>query len=708
MNVVISLCAAGASLLSLAGTCRAGPAGDNPFFTESTLPFHLPPFDRIRDSDYAPAYERGMADNLREAEAIATSPDRPTFENTIVAMERSGRVLERVRRVFDVLSKANSDEAMLGIERDMAPRLAANSDAVRLNPALFARIEELYSSRASLGLDPESLRLLERYHDDFVRAGALLSPADKERLKAMNVELASMNAAFFQTVLKEVSADSILVTDRAELAGLADAEVSRLASAAASQGHPGQYLLSLVNTTGQPDLTYLENRALRQRIMEVSLARGSHGGPYDNQALVARMAGLRAERAALLGFESHADFVVEGQVAKTVGAVDQLLSQVAVPAVAKARREAADMQAVIDQGHGGFQLASWDWAYYSEKVRKARYNIDEAQLRPYFELNHVLEDGVFYAANRLYGITFKERHDLPVYQPDVRVFEVTDADGSALGLLLEDFYARPNKKGGAWMDSYVIESGLLGMKPVVGNHHNIPKPSPGQPTLLTFDEVTTLFHEFGHGLHGLLSHVQYPRFGGTQVPRDFVEYPSQVNEMWAAWPEVVKHYARHYRTGEPIPEELLARMLDSKKFNQGFATTEYMKATLLDWAWHTQRAGHVPTDVPAFEDATFKRYGVDFAAVPSRYRSTYFSHVFQGSYSANYYSYIWADVLVADSTEWFERNGGLTRANGDHFRQTVLSRGGSADAMSLFRAFTGGEPDVAPLLRKRGLDESGN
>ena len=687
----------------------APPMPDNPFFSESTLPFHLPPFDRIMDSDYTPAFERGMADQLKEDDAIASNPDKPTFDNTIVAMERSGRILARVSSVFFNLKDANGDAEMRKIDTAMAPRLSAHNDAIYLNAALFARVQAVFDQRSTLSLDPESLRLLERYHRDFVRAGARLSDADKARLRDLNAQIASLESTFRQNVLAEKNASSIVVHDRAELAGLSDSEIASLQQAAVEEKKPGEYVIRIVNTTGQAALASLENRALRERIMETSLGRGSSGGPFDNQATVVQLARKRAERATLLGYESHAAYQVEIGTARTVAAVDELLGKLVPPAVAKAKREAADMQAVIDQEHGGFQLASWDWDFYSEKVRTARYSFDESQLKPYFELNRVLVDGVFFAAHQLYGITFKERHDLPVYQPDVRVFEVYDKDGSPLAILLEDFYARPSKIGGAWMNEYVSQSGLFGDSPVVGNHHNIPKPAPGEPTLLTFDEVTTLFHEFGHGLHGMFSHVKYPLFAGTNVARDFVEYPSQVNEMWAAWPEVVRNYAKHYKTGEPMPIDLLNKMLATRKFNQGFATTEYLKAVLEDQAWHTLKADQVPSDVAAFETATFKKNGADFAPVPPRYRSTYFSHVFASDeYSAGYFSYIWADVLVADSIEWFANHGGLTRANGDHFRATVLSNGGSIEAMTLFGEFTGGGPEIGPLLRHRGLDESGN
>ena len=703
-----------ACLSALAHNSTAGaplatpPMTDNPFFTESPLPFHLPPFDRIKDSDYLPSFERGMADQLKEVDAITANPEKPTFANTVVAMERSGRLLNRVNVVFSNLKEANTDSEIERIDGVMAPRLSAQNDAIYLNAALFARVKAVYDQRSTLGLDPESLRLVERYYRDFVRAGARLAEADKTRMKALNAELASLESACSQNILNEKNASSVVVRDRAELAGLSDAEIASLEAQAKAENKPGAYVIALSNTTGQPPLGSLENRALRQRVMEASLARGSHGGTYDNQATIERIAKVRAEQAALLGYDSHAAYRVEDQMAQTVGDVDKLLAQLVPPAVAKARREAADMQGIIDQEHGGFTLAAWDWDFYSEKVRKARYAFDEAQLKPYFELNSVLENGVFFAAHRLYGLTFKERHDLPVYVPDVRVFEVFDADGQPLALLLEDFYARPSKQGGAWMNEYVSQSGLFGDKPVVANHHNIPKPPAGEPTLLTYDEVVTLFHEFGHGLHGIFSHVEYPTFAGTNVPRDFAEYPSQVNEMWAAWPEVVKHYAKHYKTGEPMPEALLAKMLSTRKFNEGFATTEYLKATLLDQAWHTLKPDQIPTDVAAFEEATFRKYGAAFAPVPPRYRSAYFAHVFYIGYSAGYYAYIWSDVLVADSIEWFEKNGGLTRANGDHFRATVLSHGDSVEPKVLFREFTGGEPEIGPLLRHRGLDEAGN
>ncbi len=681
------------------------PMTENPLLTESTLPYQLPPFDRIKDADFTPAYEQGMAAERQETDAIARDPAAPNFENTIVALERSGRLLRRVDRIFAALNDADTNPARLQIETAMAPKLAAQRDAIHLNRALFARIESVYDQRGQLGLDPESLRLVERYHRDFVRAGARLAEADQARLRALNAELASLEAAFGQNVLKETNASAVVVDDPAELAGLPPAGTAAAAAAAREEKRDGQYLLRLANTSGQPVLASLQNRPLRERIEQASVSRCAHGGPYDNRAIVLRLVRLRAERAALLGYPSHAAYQIEDQTAGTVDAVNRFLGQLAPPAAANARREAAAIQAVIDAEHGGFALAPWDWDLYSEKVRRERYAFDESALRPYFELNHVLLDGVFHAAHRLYGITFTERHDLPVYQADVRVFEVFNEDGSPLALLLVDPYARPSKRGGAWMATYVSQSGLLNTRPVVSINLNIPKPPPGEPVLLTFDEVQTAFHETGHAMHGMFSRVRYPLFSGTNVPRDFVEFPSQVNEMWAVWPEVTAHYARHYRTGEPMPPALLEKMLATQKFNQGFATMEYLAASLVDQAWHQLAPAAVPADEPAFEAAALQRAGMDFAPVPPRYHSTYFNHIFSSdAYSAGYYSYVWAEVLDADSVEWFKQHGGLTRANGDRFRALVLSRGDSEDTLTQFRAFTGHGPDVGPLLQRRGLE----
>ncbi|MBS0630599.1 MAG: M3 family metallopeptidase [Verrucomicrobia bacterium] len=677
----------------------------NPLLTPSPLPYHLPPFDLIKDEHFAPAFAQGMAEDLKENEAIANNPDKPTFDNTIVAMERSGELLNRTQRAFDILTASLTNPTLQKLEADLSPQLAAHSDAIKLNPKLFARVHALYEARDTLGLDPESKRLLWRYNKDFVRAGALLSEADKAKLRALNAELAVLSTRFSQNVLKEVAASAVLVDTRAELAGLTDAQIAAMAAAAKAAGHEGKFLIQLQNTTGQPPLDSLTNRALREKIMAASLARGSRGGEFDNRAVVSRIATLRAERANLLGYPTHAAYQLDEQTAGSVDTVNKMLAQLAPPAVANARREAAAMQAIIDAEKGGFQLTASDWDFYAEKVRKEKYAFDESQLKPYFELRRVLVDGVFYAATQLYGITFKERPDLHGYTPDMFVFEVFNADGSKLGLFLGDYYARPNKRGGAWMDAYVPQSGLTGDLPVIANHLNIPKPPAGEPTLLTYDEVKTAFHEFGHALHGLFSNVKYPRFAGTSVPRDFVEFPSQVNEMWRDWPAVLSHYAKHWQTGAPIPPELLAKVAAASKFNQGYMTTELVAANVIDQAWHQLAPSAVPgaDGVVAFEAAALKKAGVDFPPVPPRYRSTYFSHSFAGGYSAGYYSYFWSEVLDADTVNWFRTHGGLTRANGDRFRAKLLSRGGSEDAMVLFRDFTGGDPDITPLLERRGL-----
>ena len=695
------------SLPAFVGAVQAADAPPvNALLVPSTLPFHYPRFDQIHDEDFLPAMERGMAEHRKEIEAIASNPDKPTFDNTIVAMERSGQTLNRVQTIFYNLSGANTKPQLLDVQRKMAPALAAHDDEVLLDPRLFARIAALYQSRDALGLDAESARLLWRYHQDFVRAGAQLPEASKARLRALNAELATLQTTFEQNVLKERGASAVTFDTRAELAGLSDAEIKAAADAATQAGKPGKFVVELINTTGQPVLADLTSHASRLKVMAASLARGSRGGEFDNRATVAALARKRAERAALLGYPTHAAFQLAEQTVGSVDVMNKMLAQLAVPAVANARKEAAQMQATIEVEQGGFKLDAADWAFYSEKVRKAQYAYDESQLKPYYELDHVLFDGVFYAANRLYGLTFKERHDLPVYEPSVRVFDVFDKDGTQLAIFIGDYYARSNKNGGAWMSAYVSQDGLTGDKPVIANHLNIPKPPAGEPTLLTQDEVTTAFHEFGHALHGMFSHVKYPRFAGTEVPRDFVEYPSQFNEMWATYPDVLKNYAKNWKTGEPIPQALLDKVQAAARFDQGFTTTEYLSATLLDQAWHQVGVDQVPqaADVTSFEAAALHRVGLDFAPVPPRYRSTYFSHAFEGGYSAGYYSYIWSEVLAADSTDWVLKHGGLTRQNGDHIRATMLSRGGSADALSLFRDLTGTAPDIGPLLKKRGLD----
>ena len=651
-----------------------------------------------------------MAEQLKEVEAIASNPEAPTFDNTIIALEKSGDVLSRAAAVFFALVSADTNDTREAIQAEYAPKLSAHSDAISLDPALFARIQKLYDSRDTLGLDPEAVRLIERYHTDFVRAGAKLSDADKTRLKEINGELAKLGTQFSQNVLAEVNDSAIVVDDVDMLKGLSEQAITAATEAAKSRGLEGKYVIALQNTTGQPPNTYLENRELRERIHKASVARGSRGNQWDNTAIVSKVLKLRAEKAGMLGYPTYAAYVLADETAQTPQAVNDMLQKLAPPAVANAKREGAKLQAMIDKeqaakGEPSFKLEPWDWAYYSEKVRQAEYNFDENQLKPYFEMKNVLENGVFYAANQLYGLSFKQRTDLPVYHEDVTVYDVFDKDGSQQGIFIFDPYQRESKRGGAWMNSYVDQSGLTGDLPVVANHLNIPEPAEGKPTLMTWDEVTTMFHEFGHALHGLFSDVEYPYFSGTSVPRDFVEFPSQVNEMWSDWPSVLANYAKHYQTGEAMPKELLDKVLASSKFNQGFATTEYLGAAMLDQSWHQLAADAIPAadQVMAFEAKALAANGTDFAPVPPRYRTPYFSHI-MGGYAAGYYAYIWSEVLDANTVDWFKQHGGLSRENGQHFRDTLLSRGGSEDALDLFQDFAGHAPDIQPLLERRGLD----
>ena len=699
----------GLAMPAYAQAATAAPAAaaaetSNPFAAESPLPLHYPQFDKIKDSDFAPAFDAGMAGQLKEIDAIANNPEAASFDNTILAMEKSGQQLNRAQTVFFSLVGADTNDARNKLRADYAAKFAAHGDAIGLNGKLFERIQALYDKRDSLGLDAEGVRLVERYHTDFVRSGAKLSEADKAKLKAMNSELAELGSKFSDNVLKDVNASAVVIDDVKQLDGFTPEQIAGAADVAKSRKLDGKYVITLLNTTGQPPESELTDRATRQKIHEASVARGSHGGEFDNRAIISRIMKLRAERAKLLGYPNHAAYVLEDETAKTPQAVNDMLGKLAPAAVANAKREAADLQAMIRKEGGDFELAPWDWSFYTEKVRKDKFNFDESQLKPYFELNNVLENGVFYAANQLYGLTFKKRTDLPLYNPDITTYDVFDADGKQLAIFIADMYARPSKRGGAWMNSYVSQSGLTGYKPVVANHLNIPKPPAGKPTLLTWDEVTTAFHEFGHALHGMFSNVEYPYFTGTSVPRDFVEYPSQVNEMWADWPAILKNYAKHHETGAPMPQELLDKVIAASKFNQGFATTEYLGAAMLDQRWHQIGADQVPdaAGVMKFEADALAADGLNYPPVPPRYRTPYFSHI-MGGYSAGYYAYIWSEVLDANSVEWFEQHGGLTRANGDHFRKTLLSQGGSKDALQLFQDFAGHAPKIEPLLKKRGL-----
>jgi peptidyl-dipeptidase Dcp len=666
----------------------------NPLLDPSPLPYGLPPFAEVDEAHYLPAFVEALAEHTAEIERIATDPQPPTFANTLEAMERSGRRLARVRAVYSNQASAHMTPALQAIEAEVSAMLAAHTDEVYLDTALYARIRALYDARDGLGLDPESLRLVERYRTRFVRAGAELAEDGRARLRELNARIAAAGTEFGRNLLAANRDGALVLDDPAQLSGLTPDAIAAAAANARELGHDGKWVLSLRNFSNQFELAALDDREVRRRFLTASLNRAQD----TNGPLAVTLATLRAERAALLGYASHAEYTVADTTAGSTEAVTELLDRLVPPAVANARREAEALAEIA-----GGPVEAWDWAYWSDRVRRQRYAIDQAELRPYFELEAVLRDGVFFAAHEVYGITVTERTDLTGYHPEVRVFEVFDADGSGLGLFLADFFARPTKRGGAWMNALVSQSRLLGTRPVIVNNHNIAKPAPGEPALLTFTQVDTLFHEFGHALHGLFSDVRHPFFAGTAVPRDFVEYPSQVNEMWSLWPEVLTRYARHHETGAPMPDDVVVRMQEAARFGQGFATVEYLAATLLDWAWHTLPAGADPGDPLAFEARALAAAGIDLPAIPPRYRTTYFNHVFGSDYSAGYYSYIWSEVLDADTVDWFETHGGMRRANGDTFRRELLSKGGSVDPMTAFAAVRGRTPDVTPLLTRRGL-----
>jgi peptidyl-dipeptidase Dcp len=681
-------------------------APSNPFYATSTLPFHAPPFDKIKDSDYQPAIEAGMAQQLEEIRAIADNPAPPTFENTLVAMEKTGALFRRATAAFDGVTGANTNPTLQKAEEALAPLIAAHSDAIYLNSRLFARVQAVYNQRESLKLDPESQRLLEIVYQRFVHAGANLSDADKAKLKKLNEEESTLSNAFKNKLLAATRDAALVTTDKAALAGLSDAQVAAAAAAAQSR-HVEGYVIPLQNTTQQPSLSSLSDRATRQTLFESSWTRSERGGENDTRATIARLAQLRTEKAKLLGFPNYAAWKLENQMAKTPEAALKFMDDLVPPATANAQSEAKEIQSVIDPQKAGFQLEPWDWNFYAEQVRKAKYDLDESQVRPYFELNNVLQNGVFYAANQLYGITFKERHDIPVYQPDVRVFEVTDANGKPLALFYCDYFKRDNKNGGAWMNEFVPQSKLLGTLPVVYNVANLPKPVEGQPALITFTDVITMFHEFGHALHGMFSNTEYPSLSGTSVARDFVEFPSQFNEHWATYPAVFNHYAKHYKTGEPMPADLAAKIEKSRTFNQGYALTELLAAAELDMQWHTLPPGSPLEDVDAFEKQALEKTHTALHDVPPRYRSSYFSHIWQNGYAAGYYAYLWAEMLDDDAYQWFADHGGMTRANGDRFREMVLSRGNTEDLAEMYKAWLGAEPSVQPMLKYRGLAPSG-
>ncbi|WP_425497294.1 peptidyl-dipeptidase Dcp [Luteimonas flava] len=684
-------------------TAATAAPTENALFTASALPFQAPPFDKLKDADYQPAIEEGMKQHLAEIRTIADNPEAPTFENTIEAMERSGELLTRSANVFFMLTGANTNETLQAAEEALAPKLAEHSDAIHLDPGLFARVKTIYDQRDTLGLTPEQKTVVEHTHDGFVRAGALLNDADKAELRKLNAESSTLSTAFGNKLLAASNAGGVFVTDVAELDGLDEGAIAAAADAAKAAGKDGQWLLTLQNTTQQPVLASLKNRALRERVLAASTGRAEKGDANDTRATIQRLAELRARQAQLLGFPNYAAYSIADQMAKTPEAAMKLLTDTVPAATARARAELAKIQGVVDAQNGGFTAGAADWDFYAEQVRKAEFDLDESQIKPYFELDRVLNDGVFFAANQLYGITAKERKDIPVYHPDVRVFDIFDADGKQLALFYLDPFKRDSKQGGAWMGNFVEQNGLTGTIPVVYNVENFTKPAAGQPALLSFDDVTTLFHEFGHALHGFFSNTKYPSVAGTNTPRDFVEFPSQFNEHWALDPKVFANYAKHYQTGEAMPQELVDKIVTARTFNQGYATTEYLSAALLDLAWHTLPAGEAKQDVDAFEKQALTKYKVDLAAVPPRYRTSYFSHIWGGGYAAGYYAYFGAEVLDHDAFQWFRENGGLTRENGQIFRDKILSIGHSRDLAVAYREFRGKEPSVEPLLEHRGL-----
>lgn len=675
----------------------------NPLLVPPTLPYDLPPYGSIRPEHYLPAFHEGFAAQRAEVDAITAQTDAPTFENTLVALERSGELLGRVSRTFYTVTGADGTPEIQAVEEQLAPLMSAHRDAIQLDAALFARVAAVHAQLDDLDLDAESRYLVQRHHREMALAGAGLDDAQKERLTELNRRLSVLTTTFEKNLLADTNDLAVVFDDAAELDGLGDGELSAAAQAATSRGLDGRYVITLTLYTGHPYLSSLTNRESRRRLLEASRSRAARDTANDNRPVLRDIVRLRAERAALLGYPSHAAAVLADQTAGSPDAVESLLRRLAAPAGANAREEQVALQRIADAD--GIRIEAHDWAFYTEKVRAEKYDLDRAALRPWFEAERVLRDGVFFAAEQLYGIRISERHDLQGYHPEVRVFEVHNADGSQLGLFLLDLYTRDTKRGGAWMNSIVTQSALRGSAPVVVNNLNVNKPAPGTPTLLTLDEVTTLFHEFGHALHGLFATVTYPHFAGTAVYRDFVEFPSQVNEMWILWPEILSNYARHIDTDEPLPADVVERLHASEAFNQGFATSEYLAASWIDQAWHTLSLDEASADidVAAFQAAALADIGLDNPAVPTRYASTYFAHVFSGGYSAGYYSYIWSEVLDADTVEWFRENGGLTRANGNRFRERLLGVGGSGDPLAAYRDFRGRDADIQPLLERRGL-----
>jgi len=678
-------------------------AATNPFMSASTLPFQAPAFDKIKDSDYLPAFEEGMRQQLAEIKQITDNTQPATFDNTLLALEQSGAILDRTSRVFFSVVQADTNPERQKIQEEVIPKLAAHSDAIHLDAKLFERVKAVHDGRAEAGLDAEQLRVVEETYQGFVKAGAQLNDADKETLKQYNAEEATLANDFHNKLVAATAAGAVVVDDKAQLAGLSDGDVASAEDDAKGRKLDGKWVLALQNTTQQPVLMSLQDRDLRARVLAASETRTEQGDGNDTRKIIQRLSQLRAAKAKLLGFPNYAAYNLGDQMAQTPEHALKLLTDTVPAATAKARGELAEIQKVIDAQNGGFKASAADWDFYAEQVRKAKYDLDESQIKPYFELDNVLQNGVFYAANQLYGLSFKERKDIPAYNPDVRVFEVSDADGKPLALFYADYFKRDSKSGGAWMDVFVEQNGLTGTQPVVYNVCNFTKPAAGQQALLSWDDVTTMFHEFGHALHGMFSNTKYPSVAGTGVPRDFVEFPSQFNEHWASDPKVFANYAKHYQSGEAMPQALVEKIRKASTFNQGYATTEYLAAALLDLAWHTQGADAPLQDVDTFEADALKKFKVDLPQVPPRYRSSYFDHIWGGGYSAGYYAYFWAEMIDDDAFEWFKENGGLTRENGQVFRDKILSIGNTRDLATAYREFRGKDPTVDALLENRGL-----
>ena len=688
---------------TLADTTNPGSTKDFSYFISGKLPFQAPQFDKIQDSDFKPAFEEGMNQQLAEIEKIAENPGSATFDNTLVALEKSGLLLRRVSLVFNALTSANTDSVLQKLQEEIAPKLAAHHDAIYLNSKLFGRVKSVYEKRDGLKLDKESKKLITYYYDQFVHAGANISAEDKIKLKKLNEEEAGLIAKFVNMLLAGTKAGALVVSDTSELAGLTTSELEAANQAAEARDLSGKWLIPLQNTTQQPFLTSLKNEQTRKKLFENSWNRTEQNDENDTRTVIKRIAEIRSEKAELLGFSNYAGWVLENQMAKTPQTVEKFLAGLVPATVHNEQKEAADIQDFMDQSGENLKLKPWNWNYYAEKLRKERFNLDDSQIKPYFVLENVLQKGIFYAAHELYGITFKELHDIPVYQKDVRVFEVSDKDGSPLALFYADYFKRDNKTGGAWMDNFVVQSKLLGTKPVVYNVTNFLKPAPGQPALLSYDDVTTMFHEFGHALHGIFADQQYPSLSGTNVPRDFVEFPSQFNEHWALYPKVLQNYAINYKTGKPMPQELADKIRQTQVFNQGYDFTEILEAADLDMAWHTLAYGDSVKNTDTFETSSLKKDSLYIPEVPPRYRSSYFMHIWGNNYAAGYYAYLWSEMLDDDAFDWFENNGGLTRENGDRYRNMILSRGATEDYNKMYREFTGHEPSIEPMLKNRGL-----